>query len=129
GQVMPPIMGASVFIMAEATGVPYIELALYALIPATIYFLIASFVVYFHSKKLQLSGIPKDQLPNVGEILFKQVYLFLPIVVIILLMVYGYSPMKAGFYAILLTVLLSWVRKRTRMNLLAILSALENGAK
>src|SRR5699024_12670433 len=49
GQVMPPVMGASVFIMAEATGVPYIELALYALIPATIYFLIASFVVYFHS--------------------------------------------------------------------------------
>lgn len=129
GQVMPPIMGASVFIMAEATGVPYIELALYALIPATIYFLIASFVVYFHSKKLQLSGIPKEQLPNVGEILFKQGYLFLPIVVIILLMVYGYSPMKAGFYAILLTVVLSWVRKQTRMNLLAILSALENGAK
>ena len=129
GQVMPPIMGASVFIMAEATGVPYIELALYALIPAAIYFLIASFIVYFHSKKLQLAGIPKEQLPSLSETLYKQGYLFLPIIVIIGLMVYGYSPMKAGFYAILLTVLLSWIRKKTRMNLLSILSALENGAK
>src|SRR5690625_3169035 len=129
GQVMPPIMGASVFIMAEATGVPYIELALYALIPAAIYFLIASFIVYFHSKKLQLAGIPKEQLPSLSETLYKQGYLFLPIIVIIGLMVYGYSPMKAGFYAILLTVLLSWIRKKNRMNLLSILNAVENGAK
>jgi len=129
GQVMPPIMGASVFIMAEATGVPYIQLAIYALIPAAIYFLIASFIVYFHAKKLQLAGIPKEQLPSLSETLYKQGYLFLPIIVIIGLMVYGYSPMKAGFYAILLTVLLSWIRKQTRMNLLSILSALENGAK
>lgn len=129
GQVMPPIMGASVFIMAEATGVPYIKLALYALIPAVIYFLIASFIVYFHSKKLELAGIPKEQLPSLSETLFKQGYLFLPIIVIIGLMVYGYSPMKAGFYAILLTVVLSWIRKKTRMNILSILSALENGAK
>src|SRR5690625_611396 len=126
---MPPIMHASVFIMAESTGVPYIQLAIYALIPAAIYFLIASFIVYFHAKKLQLAGIPKEQLPSLSETLYKQGYLFLPIIVIIGLMVYGYSPMKAGFYAILLTVLLSWIRKQTRMNLLSILSALENGAK
>src|SRR5699024_8253278 len=107
---MPRLMAASVYIMTEVTWMQLIELSIYALITATIYFLIASFVVYFHSKKLQLSGIPKEQLPNVGEILFKQGYLFLPIVVIILLMVYGYSPMKAGFYAILLMVVLSWVR-------------------
>src|SRR5699024_12406547 len=99
GQVMPPIMGASVFIMAEATGVPYIELALYALIPATIYLLIAPFVVYFHSKKLQLSGIPKEQLPNVGEKMFKQGYLILPIVMIILFMVYGHRTKIAGLYS------------------------------
>src|SRR5699024_5706460 len=129
GQVMPPIMGASVFIMAEATGVPYIHLALYALIPAVIYFLIASFIVYFHAKKLQLAGIPKEQLPNLGQILFKQGYLFLPIIVIIGLMVYGYSPMKSGFYAIILTIILSWFKKATRMGLLSILSALENGAR
>lgn len=129
GQVMPPIMGASVFIMAEATGVPYIHLALYALIPAVIYFLIASFIVYFHAKKLQLAGIPKNKLPSLGEILFKQGYLFLPIILIIGLMVYGYSPMKAGYYAIILTIILSWLRKATRMSFLSILSALEAGAR
>lgn len=129
GQIMPPIMGASVFIMAEATGVPFIKLALYALIPAIIYFLIAGFIVYFHSKKLELSGIPKELLPNPWEALIKQGYLFLPIVIIIGLMVMGYSPMKAGFYAIFITIVLSWIRKATRMNLLRILGAIEDGVR
>ncbi|GAE27177.1 TRAP-type uncharacterized transport system [Halalkalibacter wakoensis JCM 9140] len=129
GQIMPPIMGASVFIMAEATGVPYIKLAFYALIPAVIYFLIAGFIVYFHAKRLKLEGIPKEQLPSVKEVLLKQSYLFLPIALIIGLMIYGFSPMKAGFYAIIATVVLSWIRKKTRMDLLKILAALENGTK
>ena len=129
GQIMPPIMGASVFIMAEATNIPYIKLALYALIPALIYFLIAGMVVYFHAKRLKLVGIPKEQLPSVPKVLLKQGYLFLPVVVIIGLLIYGYSPMKAGFYAILTTIILSWIRKATRMKLLDILGALENGSK
>ncbi|MEW9502067.1 TRAP transporter permease [Jeotgalibacillus marinus] len=129
GQIMPPIMGASVFIMAEATGVPFIKLALYALIPAIVYFLIAGFIVYFHSKKLELSGIPKEFLPNPWESLIKQGYLFLPIPIIIGLMVMGYSPMKAGFYAIFITIALSWIRKATRMNLLRILGAIEDGVR
>lgn len=129
GQVMPPIMGASVFIMAESTGIPYIKLALYALIPAVIYFLITAFIVYFHAKKLELAGIPKEELPDVKEILIKQSYLFIPIIVIIGLMIVGFSPMKAGFYAIIITFILSWVRKNTRMGILDVLAALEKGAK
>jgi TRAP transporter 4TM/12TM fusion protein len=129
GQIMPPIMGASVFIMAESTGIPYIKLALYALIPALIYFLIAGFIVYFHAKNLQLHGIPKEQLPDLKKILITQSYLFIPIFLIIGLMVIGYSPMKAGFYAILVSFLLSWVRKSTRMNLMDVLGSLEKGAK
>lgn len=117
GQIMPPIMGASVFIMAEATGVPYIKLAFYALIPAVIYFLIAGFIVYFHAKRLKLEGIPKEQLPSVKEVLLKQSYLFLPIALIIGLMIYGFSPMKAGFYAIIATVVLSWIRKKNENGL------------
>nr|WP_263327366.1 TRAP transporter permease [Neobacillus sp. Marseille-Q6967] len=129
GQIMPPIMGASVFIMAEATGVPYIKLALYALIPAIIYFLIAGFIVYFHAKRLRLAGIPKEQLPDPKKILLREGYLFLPIFIIIGLMMYGYSPMKAGFYAILLTIVISWIRKATRMKFLDILAALEDGIR
>lgn len=129
GQIMPPIMGASVFIMAEATNIPYIKLALYALIPAIIYFFIAGMVVYFHAKRLKLEGISKEQLPNVSKVLLKQGYLFLPVIVIIGLMIYGYSPMKAGFYAIVITIILSWVKKATRMKFLDILAALESGSK
>ncbi|MFD1848784.1 TRAP transporter permease [Oceanobacillus bengalensis] len=129
GQIMPPIMGASVFIMAETLGIPYIKLALYALIPAIIYFFIAGMVVYFHAKRLKMAGIPKEQLPSVWKVLLRQGYLFLPIVLIIGLMVYGFSPMKAGFYAILAAVVLSWIRRATRMNLLDVLAALENGAR
>ncbi|WP_226580803.1 TRAP transporter permease [Halobacillus litoralis] len=129
GQIMPPIMGASVFIMAETIGIPYIKIALYALIPAIIYFFIAGMVVYFHAKRLEMEGIPKEQLPNLKLVLLKQSYLFLPILLIIGLMIYGYSPMKSGFYAILATIVLSWIRSATRMSLLDILAALENGAR
>jgi TRAP transporter 4TM/12TM fusion protein len=129
GQIMPPIMGASVFIMAQTTGVPYIKLALYALIPAVIYFLIAGFIVYFHAKRLKMEGIPKEQLPSVKKTLLKEGYLFLPILIVIGLMIYGYSPMKSGFYAIIATFVLSMIKKATRMNLLAVLSALETGAR
>ncbi|WP_010530137.1 TRAP transporter permease [Lentibacillus jeotgali] len=129
GQIMPPILGASVFIMAETIGIPYIQLALFALIPAVIYFFIAGMVVYFHAKRLKMAGIPREQLPDFRKVLLKQGYLFLPIILIIALMVYGYSPMKAGFYATIATILLSWIRKATRMNLLDILAALENGTR
>jgi TRAP transporter 4TM/12TM fusion protein len=129
GQIMPPIMGASVFIMAESTGVPYIKLALYALIPAIIYFLIAGFIVYFHAKRLQLHGIPKEQLPNLKQIILTQSYLFIPILLIIWLMVEGYSPMKAGFYSIIASFLLSWIRSSTRMGLMDVLACLEKGAR
>ncbi|CDQ19049.1 TRAP transporter permease [Halobacillus karajensis] len=129
GQIMPPIMGASVFIMAETIGIPYIQIALFALIPAVIYFFIAGMVVYYHAKRLEMAGIPKEKLPNLRTVLLKQSYLFLPILLIIGLMIYGYSPMKAGFYAIVATIVLSWIRTATRMSLLDILAALENGAK
>lgn len=129
GQIMPPIMGASVFIMAETIGIPYIKLAFYALIPALIYFFIAGMVVYFHAKRLKLAGIPKEKLPDVKKVLLKEGYLFLPILLIIGLMIYGYSPMKAGFYGIVATIILSWIRKATRMNFLDILAALENGTR
>lgn len=129
GQIMPPIMGASVFIMAETTGIPYIKLALYALIPAFIYFFIAGLIVFFHAKRLNMEGIPKEQLPDWKKVLLQESYLFLPILLIIGLMIYGYSPMKAGFYAIIATLGLSWVRKATRMGLLSTLAALESGAR
>ncbi|MBF7083664.1 TRAP transporter permease [Desulfallas sp. Bu1-1] len=129
GQIMPPIMGASAFIMAEYTGIPYIKIAGYALVPAIFYFLTAGIVIYLQARKRNLQGIPKEQLPNFWNILQKQGYMTLPLILIVTLMVKGYSPMMSGFWAIIITYALSLLSRYTRMNWLSILAALEQGVR
>lgn len=77
GQIVPPIMGAGAFIMAEITGIPYTEIAFAALIPAALYFLAIYLMVDLEARRDGMQGLPKDQLPLVTEML-KRVYLFLP---------------------------------------------------
>src|SRR5699024_12530586 len=86
-------------------------------------------VVYMYANRLEMASITKEKLPDVKKVLLKECFLFLPILLIIGLMIYGYSPMKAGFYGIVATIILSWIRKATRMNFLDILAALENGTR
>ena len=100
GQIMPPIMGAAAFIMAEYTGIPFIKIAGYALIPAILYFLVAAVVIYLEARKLGLEGLPKEQLPVFWDVMKARGYLLLPLIVIVGLMVKGYSPMMAGLWAI-----------------------------
>lgn len=128
GQLMPPIMGASIFIMAEMIGVPYIELIAYALIPAILYFLIAGTMVYMQAVKLGLKGASDEEIPKAVEV-WKRVYFFLPIIFIIGLMVLGFSPIIAGLYSILITIGLSYINKENRMGWRDILACLESAAK
>lgn len=128
GQLMPPIMGASIFIMAELIGVPYIELIAYALIPAILYFLIAGIMVYTQAVKLGLKGAPDEEIPKFSEV-WKRVYFFLPIIFIIGLMLMGFSPIVAGLYSILLTIVLSYLNKENWMSWRDILACLESAAK
>jgi len=129
GQLMPPVMGAAAFLMAEFVGVPYIEIVQAAIIPAFLYFMGVWLGVHFEAKRSNLKGIPRDQLPRLGTLLRKRGHLALPLIVIVYLLVSGYTPMRAALVAIFLSILVSSLRKSTRMKPMEILLGLETGAR
>ena len=91
GQIMPPIMGAAAFVMAEFLGVAYLTVAAYALIPALLYFLAVFLAVHFEAKRTGMRGLPRADLPRLGTVLKEQGHLFLPLVVIVGALIAGYS--------------------------------------
>ncbi|WOI55814.1 TRAP transporter fused permease subunit [Palleronia sp. LCG004] len=123
GQIVPPIMGAGAFIMAEITGIPYTEIAIAAIIPAILYFVSVFFMVDFEAAKLGMKGMKDDEIPELGELL-KKVFLFIPIVILIVALFFGYSVIRAGVYATLAAVVVSWLT-RHRMGPRAIGKAFE----
>ncbi len=129
GQIMPPVMGAAAFIIAEFMNKPYLDVALSALWPATMYFFTIYVMVHFEARKTGMRRMTKEQLPNLGDELRQGGHLFLSIGIIIVLMILGYSPMFAALYAILGTIALSFLRKETRMSAVDMLSALEGAAR
>jgi TRAP transporter 4TM/12TM fusion protein len=129
GAIMPPVMGAGAFVMAEMTGIPYVEIIKVAAIPGILYFLSVGIMIYFESKKLGLRGLPKEELPATGEVWRNGWYLLLPIVVLIGLLVAGYSPQAAVVYAIGSTIVVSWFSKQTRMGPREIWQALADAGK
>jgi TRAP transporter 4TM/12TM fusion protein len=127
--IMPPVMGAGAFVMSEMTGIPYVEIIKVALIPGLLYFLSVGVMIYFESKKLGLRGLPREELPRSLEVWKRGWYLLLPIVVLIAVMLAGYSPQFAAFYAIVSTIIVSWFRKETRMGPKQIWLALVDAGK
>jgi len=127
GQIMPPIMGAGAFIMAEITGIPYTELVVAAIIPAVLYFGSVYFMVDFEAARLGMRGMREDELPKVG-VLLKQAYLFIPIVILIVALFMGYSVIRAGTLAIVSATVVSWLTPHW-MGPIAILRALRLGAE
>ncbi len=109
GQIMPPIMGAAAFIMAQFLGIGYVEIAKAALIPALLYYLAVGLMVHMEAKRMGLKGIPKERLPKVWIVLRQGGYLLIPIFVLIYLLVEGYTPLKSAYYCILATVIISWL--------------------
>lgn len=129
GQLMPPIMGAAAFIMTEITGLPYIKIAAAAAIPAILYFVGVFVMVHFEAKRTGLKGIPKGQLPNAWLLLKTKWYLILPIAGIVVFLIKGFTPMKAAYWGILLTIGVSLFNKETRLNFRQLLQALEEAAR
>jgi TRAP-type C4-dicarboxylate transport system permease large subunit len=107
GQIMPPIMGAGAFIMAEITGIPYQEIAIAAIIPAILYFASIYFMVDFEAAKLGMRGMREDELPKFKE-MARKVFLFLPIMILIAALFMGYSVIRAGTLATVAAVVVSW---------------------
>jgi TRAP transporter 4TM/12TM fusion protein len=114
GQIMPPIMGAAAFVMAEFLGVSYLQVAAYALLPALLYYLAVFLAVHFEARKQGLVGLPKPDLPRVGTVLWERGHLFLPLVIIISTLMSGFSAPYAALMGILSVVPVVLLRKTTR---------------
>lgn len=129
GQLMPPIMGAAAFLIAEAVGVPYGQVAKAAILPALLYFTSIWIMVDLEAKKLGLKGLPREQLPKAGPLFMEKGHLLLPLVVIITLLVMDYTPTFAAMGGIISTVVVPYLRKSTRIAPSVIATALVNGAR
>jgi len=103
GQIMPPVMGAVAFIMAETIGVPYIEVCIAAIVPAVLYYYSAFWAVHLEAGKRGLVGLAKDQIPKPLEALKKSWYLLMPLIALVLLLFSGYTPLFAGTVGLGLT--------------------------
>ncbi|OCL25371.1 C4-dicarboxylate ABC transporter permease [Orenia metallireducens] len=129
GQIMPPIMGAAAFIMAEFIGVPYASIAKAAILPAILYYLAVGLMVHFEAKKLGLSGMDEGRIPKLMDVVKHRGHMILPLAAIFYYLFRGYTPLKAAFVGIILSFVLSFIKKDTRMSLKDILDTLEEGAK
>lgn len=111
GQIMPPVMGAGAFVMSAWTGIPYVQIIAAAAIPALLYFLGVGAAVHFRAKREGLEGVPTDDLPDSRHLLRTGGHYLIPLVVLVWLLVSGYSAMLAAFYAICLTAIVAIPRR------------------
>ncbi len=129
GLIMPPVMGAAAFVMAEILGVSYVSICLAAAIPAVLYYLSLFVFIDLEAAKTGLRGIPKEEKPQFKEVIREGGHLLIPPALLVyLLAIVQWSPMKAGFYTILATVVMAMMRKNTRLDSRKLASALRKGA-
>ncbi len=129
GQIMPPIMGAAAFLMADFVGVPYSAIIVRAILPALLYFTGIFIAVHLEAKRLGLSGIPRDQLP-VFRVLARKIYLLLPLIMLVVWVSGNYMTMqKAASYAIVLSIAVSLFDRRNRITPKKLIDALEAGGR
>jgi TRAP transporter 4TM/12TM fusion protein len=129
GQIMPPIMGAAAFLMAEMTGIPYSNIIIAAILPAALYFTGIFLMIHFEAKKLGLKGMDRKDIPNFWKLFFTKGYLLIPLFVIVYLMMTGSTPTMAAFWSIVSAIAVSMFRKDTRITFKTATDALENGAR
>lgn len=114
GQLMPPVMGAAIFIMVELTGIPYFKICVHAMVPALLYYLSIFLVVHFISLQRNLLGVPKNELPKLSESI-SQIYYFLPIVILVIMMGIGKSIELSVLYSIVILFVMTFFRRETRL--------------
>jgi TRAP transporter 4TM/12TM fusion protein len=129
GQIMPPIMGAAAFIMAEFLNMPYIDIAYAAAIPACLYFFGVFIEVHFEAKRSNLRGMNRDELPRMSVVMKERGHLLLPLFAIIFFLVGGFTPLYAALMGLVVCVVAAQLRKSTRMGIVDILNAFAAGAR
>lgn len=129
GQITPPIMGAAAFIIAEFLAVPYVDVIIAAAIPAALYFITIYFMVHLEAEKHGVAQLSRDELPRAGEVLKRGWHLLIALLVLIALLMVGYTPMKSAFFGIAALIGLSFINPSTRMSPIDLLAALEAGIR
>jgi TRAP transporter 4TM/12TM fusion protein len=129
GQLMPPIMGAAAFIMAEFLGISYLKIAIAAFFPSFLYFLSIILIVRKEAMKSGVKPMPKDQIPNLIKLLRYNGHLLLPLIVIVYVLLSGYTPLYAGLMGVISAYLVSFLRASTRLSFKELLHTLRQGAE
>ncbi len=141
GQLAPPVMGAGAFIMIEFTGLSLWEIIQAATIPAVLFFTAQFIVIHYESKRVGIMGLPKNQLPNVRQLMLKKGYLLLPVGVIFVILSMGFSAIRAAWYAVATTVVLNvvsqliaaafrkWKTMEDKLTITSLLDALVDAAR
>jgi TRAP transporter 4TM/12TM fusion protein len=128
GQIMPPIMGAAAFVMAEFQGVSYTEVMIAAAIPALFYYGALFAAIHFNAVRSGLKGLPREELPILGYIILRQGHLFLPVIVLLALLLNGFTPTYAAVIATVGLIAISWLRPATGLRWRTCLEGLRDGA-
>lgn len=129
GQIMPPVMGAAAFVMAEMMGVNYLWIVKAAILPALLFYVALIVMVHLRADRLNLETMERMQLKRAKEVFLDTVHLFLPIFALMYMLVRGFSPLRASLVALITLVLLAMLRKKSRMSLSSFSDALVSGAK
>ncbi|HEY7365861.1 MAG TPA: TRAP transporter permease [Methylomirabilota bacterium] len=129
GQLIPPVMGAAAFIMAETLGVPYATIALSAAIPGVLYFVAVGAMVHLEAARAGLPVLPRAELPRLAPVLRRDVHLLAGPGVLLWFLVEGRSPLFAGFWALVVAVVTSWMRRETRIGPGGALAVLRDSAR
>jgi TRAP transporter 4TM/12TM fusion protein len=128
GQIMPPIMGSAAFIMSDFTGIPYLDICVAALVPALLFYFCLYLMLDFRAINRGLTGLQENKIPSFRKTMLWGSHLVAPVLVIIFLLAFRFSPTYAAFYAILSTIAVCMLRKHTRIGGTAFISALKTGA-
>lgn len=128
GGILPPIMGTAAFLMVEMAGIPYKDIAIAATMPGIMYYLALFLMVHFRAKKTGLKGMDPKELPPAGKTLWEGLPFMIPLVVLVVMLMKGYTPSLAAVAGIIAVIAASWFKKETRMGLKSILKSLEEGA-
>ncbi|MEO7760859.1 MAG: TRAP transporter permease [Casimicrobiaceae bacterium] len=131
GQIMPPVMGAAAFVMAEFLGVPYATVAMWAVIPALLYYLAVFVAVHLEAKRYHLAGVPKSELPRFLTVMSVRGHLFVPVFVVLFGLMAGYSAPRCALAGALACIPMALSRATTRVgiNWRSVLDALVDGAR
>ncbi|MDY6821189.1 MAG: TRAP transporter fused permease subunit [Deferribacterota bacterium] len=128
GQILPPIMGAGAFIMSQWTGISYVNIILVAFMPAILYYITIIFYVHLRAKKKSFAVLKDEEIPNIKDVLKDGWSFIIPIIILIGLLIYGYTPTFSAAVGIIAVVVCSYFNKNSRMGLHSILDALALGS-